>query len=93
MARRRKPRVLGPVGATAKGFPVIDFVDDHGRPCSLEMSTLADYPTPGVSALWLGTTLFELGPAVLAVPRMHLRRSQVIALRAHLTRWLRKGTF
>ena len=45
---------LGPVGKTHRGFGIIEFKDRYDAPCSLQMSSIADNPEPGTSAVWLG---------------------------------------
>lgn len=50
---KRKP-VLGGVKHTARGFELIEFTDRSDQKCSLQVSSLADYVTPGTSALWFG---------------------------------------
>ena len=45
---------LGPVGKTHRGFEIIEFKDRYDAPCSLQMSSIADNPEPGTSAVWLG---------------------------------------
>lgn len=62
-------KTLGPVTATARGFPVVRFADHSGVPCSLQASSLAEYETPGTSAVWLGVT--ALNPQVM-VSEAHL---------------------
>lgn len=55
---------LGPVQYTGRGFEIILFEDRYKTPCSLQVSSLADYAKPGTSALFLGTEDAE--PKVLA---------------------------
>lgn len=42
---------------------MIRFKDRYGCPCSLQISSLADYEQPGISAVWLGTD--DAAPKVL----------------------------
>ena len=86
--------VLGPVGATGRGFELIEFVDKYGEPCSLQQSSLAEYAKPGTSAVWLGCERARCTPQGEPLsPRMHLDRKQVAALITHLQRWLDVDTF
>ena len=55
---------LGKVELTGRGFEIIKFLDRYGVPCSLQMSSLADYEEPGTSAVWLG--IEKASPKVLA---------------------------
>ena len=55
---------LGKVERTMRGFEIIRFSDRYGAPCSLQMSSLADFAQPGISAVWLGPD--EAEPKVLA---------------------------
>lgn len=45
---------LGPVQHTVHGWEYIEFLDRNETKCSLQVSSIADYEEPGVSALWLG---------------------------------------
>lgn len=75
--------VLGPVGKTERGFPIIAFQDLYKSPCSLQMSSICHGYPCGESAVWLG----------LGGDRMHLSRQQVAALITHLSSWLETGSF
>jgi hypothetical protein len=55
---------LGEVGHDLRGFELIEFRDRYDVPCSLQMSSLADYEQPGISAVWLGPD--DAAPKVLA---------------------------
>lgn len=60
-----KPRkALSSVSRTSRGFEIVKFEDAYGRACSLQMSSLADYEQPGVSAVWFGPD--DANPQVLA---------------------------
>lgn len=61
--KKKKP-TLGPVGATARGFELVEFKDRYDHPCSLQMSSLAECEQPGISAVWLGPDHAE--PQILA---------------------------
>lgn len=65
--RTTKPMsdTLGPVGNTQRGFERIEFLDRYDHKCSLQMSSLAEYEQPGISAVWLGIT--DAQPKVMAV--------------------------
>jgi hypothetical protein len=41
---------------TPRGFPIVEFTDCYGVECSLQASSLANFETPGTSAVWLGPT-------------------------------------
>jgi hypothetical protein len=58
------PKTLGKVEAGPRGFPIVRFSDRYGVPCSLQMSSLAEYEKPGTSAVWLGTS--DAQPKVMA---------------------------
>lgn len=45
---------LGPVQHSPRGWEYIEFRDRYDTPCSLQVSSLADYAEPGTSALWIG---------------------------------------
>lgn len=62
--RKRSTPPLGAVEATSRGFEIIHFKDRYGAPCTLQMSSLADYAQPGISAVWLGVE--DADPRVLA---------------------------
>jgi hypothetical protein len=55
---------LGIVERTSRNFEIINFKDRYKAGCSLQMSSLADSPQPGISAVWLG--IDEANPQVLA---------------------------
>jgi len=55
---------LGKVSRTPRGFEIIEFKDHYDIPCSLQMSSLAEYAHPGISAVWLGTNSAQ--PKVMA---------------------------
>lgn len=57
-------RKLGPQTTTERGFPLVQFEDEYGKPCQLQASSLALYEEPGTSAVWLGLEGAE--PIVLA---------------------------
>lgn len=61
---RRKMKKLGKQRKTGRGFPIINFKDHYGAPCSLQASSLAIYDQPGTSAVWLGCD--DAQPKVLA---------------------------
>jgi len=56
-------KYLGKQKRGGRGFNMIEFKDRNGVPCSLQASSLAEYATPGISAVWLGTE--DAGPKVL----------------------------
>jgi hypothetical protein len=58
-----KPKKLGKVERTSRGFEVVNFKDHYGTKCSLQASSLAIYEKPGTSAVWLGCD--EANPKVL----------------------------
>jgi hypothetical protein len=60
---KRNPK-LGKVGRTHRGFEIIEFTDRYAVPCSLQASSLAEYQTPGISAVWLGPN--DADPKVMA---------------------------
>lgn len=60
----KTPPTLGVVESTLRGFPIIYFKDKYGVSCSLQMSSLAEYEQPGVSAVWLGVV--DTQPKVMA---------------------------
>lgn len=98
---------LGTVEWTSRGFEIVEFDDHYGVKCSLQMSSLADHPDPGTSAIWLGCndanprTLvpgegwkpFPMPQDYLADTRMHLNQDQVKALLVHLKHWIEHGSF
>lgn len=91
---RCKRRKLGNVRETGRGFEIINFEDKYGVACSLQQSSLAEYESPGTSAVWLGcekNRLPHLGNEMS--PRMHLDRVQVACLIRHLKHWLDTGSF
>lgn len=49
-----KKKKLGRVAKTHRGFEIIEFKDRYDATCSLQMSSLAEYTEPGISAVWLG---------------------------------------
>lgn len=49
---QQKP--LGPVTQTSRGFEIIKFKDRNDTECSLQVSSVADYSKPGISAVWIG---------------------------------------
>jgi hypothetical protein len=55
---------LGEVGRDARGFELIEFRDKYDTPCSLQMSSLAEYEQPGISAVWFGPDYAD--PKVMA---------------------------
>lgn len=55
---------LGIVQRTERGFEIIRFKDHYDHPCVLQMSSLADYRQPGISAVWLGCE--RTNPKILA---------------------------
>jgi hypothetical protein len=55
---------LGPADQTERGFEIVRFADRNGSPCSLQVSSLADYAEPGTSAVWLGPE--DADPKVMA---------------------------
>jgi hypothetical protein len=55
---------LGKVEKTNRGFEIVKFRDRYDVPCSLQMSSLADYEEPGTSAVWLG--IEKANPLVMA---------------------------
>ena len=74
---------LGKVRRTERGFEIISFKDCYENDCSLQQSSLADYDTPGTSAVWLG----------IGLNRMHLDLEQVKGLVIVLSRWVKYGSF
>lgn len=52
--KNMKPKKLGKVERTSRGFEVVNFKDHYGTKCSLQASSLAIYEKPGTSAVWLG---------------------------------------
>jgi len=62
--KNNKP-VLGKLDRTSRGFELIEFKDYYDVSCSLQMSSLAIYEKPGISAIWLGCD--DAQPKVLAV--------------------------
>lgn len=56
--------LLGQQTTTKRGFPVVRFLDCYDVPCSLQCSSLALWPEPGTSAIWLGVD--NVQPMVLA---------------------------
>ena len=57
-------KILGKQKKSGRGFPLIEFKDHYGTPCSLQASSLALYEQPGISAIWLGCD--DAQPRVLA---------------------------
>lgn len=55
---------LGKQKKTGRGFPLVEFKDYYGTPCSIQVSSLAIYQQPGTSAIWLGCD--DAKPIVLA---------------------------
>jgi hypothetical protein len=49
---------------TSRGFPLLEFKDRYGVPCTLQASSLAEYKKPGTSAVWLGCS--EPNPRIMA---------------------------
>lgn len=80
---------LGKISHTGRGFELIEFEDRYGEKCSLQMSSIADNPYPGTSAIWLGCDSLKDEDRT----RMHLNRSQVADLILHLQAWLEHGSF
>jgi hypothetical protein len=68
-------------GPTPRGFWRADFVDDNGKPCSLQESSIATD-----DLIWFGVT-GEPG----ARTRMHLTREQVATLLPYLQRFVATG--
>jgi hypothetical protein len=75
--------ILGVGYANSSGFPGVDFKDDHGHSCHVQMSSVCHGYPPGQSALWIGRN---------SQP-MHLNRDQVAALVVELDSWLEHGIF
>lgn len=90
---------------TERNFPVADFVDFYGVPCSLQISSLA-----GTQCVWLGINnadpqimaskvthggtgwvKYPLHPDVCISTRMHLSRDQVAELLPHLQKFVETG--
>ena len=67
---------------TSRNFQYIEFEDYYGTLCQLQQSSLAEYDTPGTSAVWLG---------VAGMDRMHLDRERCRWLIEKLTKWLETG--
>jgi hypothetical protein len=89
-----KTEMLGATEATSRGFEIVTFRDRYGNDCSLQQSSLAEYDSPGTSAVWLGCDKERYSrPGELLSPRMHLDRVMVAALIGHLQRWLDTGSF
>ena len=55
---------LGKQRRSGRGFPLVEFKDYYGAPCSIQASSLAIYQQPGTSAIWLGVDDAE--PKVMA---------------------------
>jgi hypothetical protein len=94
--KTKRTKKLGKVARTSRGFEIIEFKDRYDEPCSLQMSSLADYAQPGISAVWLGCEKNSKPHHMTGEspsPRMHLDRKQVEALVGHLSRWLENGSF
>lgn len=103
----KRIKKLGKVSKTSRGFEIVEFKDRYGVGCSLQQSSMAEYSTPGISAVWLGCNNanprilvpgqswqpVQMPPDYIADTRMHLDRKQVAALIVHLTSWLERGTF
>lgn len=68
---------------TNRGFEIIIFLDRNEKECSLQQSSVADFETPGTSAIWLGVTN----------ERMHISFEQVKKLLPHLQAWVESGSF
>lgn len=84
----RMTPTLGTEAKTDRGFPVVIFEDSHGKPCSLQQSSVIGnyedaYMKPGTSAVWLG---------VDEEKRMHMNREQVAGLIERLSMWLETGS-
>lgn len=94
------------VGATGRGFELIEFADLYGVKCSLQQSSLATE-----DALWFGPNdadpkimasrtpeggtgwvPYHISDDVLLTTRAHLSRSMVEELVAHLQAWLQSGS-
>ena len=75
--------MLGPLVRTDRGLEILTFRDAYNQLCFLQQSSLADYETPGSSAIWLGRD----------EARMHLKIEQVKVLRDHLSAWIESGSF
>ena len=71
------------VERTERGFELVAFIDRYGKQCSLQQSSLAEYESPGSSAVWLG----------IDDHRMHLDEQLVGELLPLLERWLETGSF
>lgn len=57
-------KTLGKVTKTARGFPMVEFKDFYGHPCSVQMSSIwLEENKPGNSALWIG--VYDAKPMVL----------------------------
>lgn len=95
MSIPNRPKTLGRVKHTERGFELIEFKDHYELPCSLQASSMAVFQKPGTSAIWLGceNNCFHPSTNEAMSPRMHLDREQVKALVRHLTQWLEKDTF
>lgn len=92
----RSKGLLGNVARTSRGFEIVSFLDHYGQECSLQQSSLAHYPQPGTSAVWLGANENAKPHPITGEElsnRMHLTRSQVQALVGALQRWLDTGSF
>lgn len=85
--RALKHTPMGDVTETNRGFQIIQFRDRYGSACSLQQSSLADFTTPGSSAIWLGVESMPFQT------RMHLSLEQVKALIPVLEMWVRTGSF
>lgn len=55
---------LGTVRRTTRGFEIIEFKDRSGNECSLQVSSIADFEKPGISAVWIGSA--DPAPKILA---------------------------
>ncbi len=88
------------VGATSRGFELIEFEDRNGHKCSLQQSSAIDdtergMEQPGSSMVWLGCdeNAYHSQTGEPQSPRMHLSREHVQALMPMLKRWLDDGSF
>ena len=59
-----KTSTLGEIEQDSRGWEYIAFKDRYDHPCSLRVSSLADYAEPGTSALWIGSD--DARPQVMA---------------------------
>ena len=72
------PLRIGDSSETNRGFSLLDFVDEYGQPCSIQMSSAAER-----ECIWFG----------VGNKRMHLNRYEVLALIPLLQEFVETGNF